>query len=86
MANKGEQLPEQSQLPAGKHKVAGETYPPKPRGDVLFQAMDNQGVQGNQKMYSHQLPTGSALNSDSAQRGQPGRQMQPKHICQQDME
>lgn len=25
MANKGEQLPEQSQLPAGKHKVVGET-------------------------------------------------------------
>lgn len=62
MANKGEQFPEQSQLQAGKHKVVGETYPSKPGGDVLFQAMNNQGVQGNQKMYYHQLPTGSPSN------------------------
>lgn len=66
MANKGEQFPEQSQLPDGKHKVVGETYPPKPGGDVLFQAMNNQGAQGNRKMYSHQLPTGSASSPDSA--------------------
>lgn len=52
---------------------------------MLFQAMSNQGVQGNQKMYSHQLPTGSASNPDSAQRDQPGRRMQPKHFCQHDM-
>lgn len=85
MANKGEQFPEQSQLQAGKHKVVGETHPSKAGGDVLFQAMNNQGMQGNQKMYCHQLPTGSASNPDSAQRGQPGRWMQPKHFCQQDI-
>lgn len=73
MANKGEQFPEQSQLQAGKHKVIGETYPSKPGGDVLFQAMNNQGVQGNQKgttscpLAHPQTPKGPARKVDAAQ-------------------